>query len=405
MVRARRLLPAVLTLTAGCAVLAACTSDPGRPAAADPAATASAAPAGAPSPAASAQPRAVTLVATGDVLLHERLWDQAADDAERTGREPLDFAPMLAGIRPYVSGADLALCHLETPLASPGGPNEGYPSFAAPPQILPALVATGYDACTTASNHSFDQGAAGIDRTLDALDAAGVAHAGTARSRAEAGRTTIVTAGGVKVALLSFTYGFNGGGGDAWRAAVIDDDRITAAARRARERGAEVVVLSLHWGTEYQHEPNRQQLKLARELARVPDIDVIIGHHAHVVEPIERIGDTWVVYGLGNLIAWHGTPVAANAEGMLVRFTFTERPGGADAAGDGGAQFDVTRAEYEPLLVAREPPIRLLDVPVALSTGAYGSSTKARLSTALQRTAEVVTSRGAAADGLTRISP
>ena len=260
---------------------------------------------------------------------------------------------------------------------------------------MPALKATGYDACTTGSNHTFDAGAAGVDRTLDALDAGGLAHAGSARSAAEAARTTIVDAGGTKVAVVSYTYGFNGSsypGGDRWRANVIDADRILAAARQARKRGAEIVVVALHWGTEYRHDPSAQQRELAPRLARSTDVDVLIGHHAHVVQPIERIGRTWVVYGLGNLIAWHSTPGPANAEGLLVRFTFTE---------SGNGRFAATAAEYEPLLVARDEPIRLLDVREALETRSYGSSSAARLRTALLRTTKVVTSRGAAEDGLT----
>jgi poly-gamma-glutamate synthesis protein (capsule biosynthesis protein) len=98
-----------------------------------------------------------------------------------------------------------------------------------------------------------------------------------------------------------------------------------------------------------------------------------------------------VVYGLGNLLAWHSTPGPANAEGLLVRFTFAEGTPG---------RFTVTGAEYEPLLVARDAPIRLLDVREALATRSYGSSTEGRLRTALERTEEVVTSRGGVADGL-----
>ncbi len=104
-----------------------------------------------------------------------------------------------------------------------------------------------------------------------------------------------------------------------------------------------MVVLSLHWGTEYAQRPSRQQFDLAPRLARSPDLDVIISHHAHVVEPIQRIGRTWVVHGLGNLLAWHSTPGDANAEGLLVRFTFTE----------GAGRFAVSKAEYEPIMVAR----------------------------------------------------
>ena len=102
------------------------------------------------------------------------------------GRTGYDFAPMFASVKPVVSAADLAICHMETPLGPADGPFSGYPSFSVPPQVATGLADLGYDSCSTASNHSLDQGEAGVARTLDALDAAGIRHAGTARSPAEA---------------------------------------------------------------------------------------------------------------------------------------------------------------------------------------------------------------------------
>jgi poly-gamma-glutamate synthesis protein (capsule biosynthesis protein) len=345
------------------------------------------------------RPREFTLVASGDVLLHERLWRQAEADAARSGTAAMDFTPQLANIAPVVSTADLAVCHLEVPLAPSGGPYSGYPTFSGPPQVVTALLDTGYDACTTASNHTFDAGADGIERTLAALDAAGLAHAGSARTPEEAGRTTIVdvatTEGPVRVALLSYTYGFNGipyPNGDTWRANEIDEARILADATGARGQGAEVVVVAMHWGTEYDHEPNEQQLTLAPRLIGSPDIDLVLGHHAHVVQPVENIGGEWVVYGMGNLMANHAEPEGPKAEGVLLRFTFRE-----DLA---GGRFTTTRAEYLPLYQTYEFPVEVLDVPAALASGDTGTATVPRLETALARTAEIVTARGAAAHGL-----
>lgn len=344
-------------------------------------------------------PRTVTLVATGDLLLHERLWKQAGDDAAATGAPEMDYAPMLGAVAPYVSAADLAVCHLETPLAPAGGPYAGYPLFSAPPSIVTALDALGYDACSTASNHVFDQGAAGLARTLDTLDAAGLAHAGSARTPEEAATTTMLDVAGVDVALLSFTYGFNGipyPGGETWRAPLIDAGAITAAAAAARTRGAQIVVVALHWGTEYRQGPDQLQLEVAPAVAASPDVDLVIGHHAHVVQPVEKLGRTWVAYGLGNLVAAHREPGEPRSEGLLVRFTFTEQPGP-------GGRFEATAAEYLPLLVTDPFPVRVLDVPAALAAGAYGSTTRERLETALARTTAVVESRGGVAAGLRRL--
>ena len=340
-----------------------------------------------------------TLVATGDVLLHEPLWDQARADAQASGNAGLDFRPLLAGVAPLVGGADLAVCHLETPVAESVATAHGYPAFSVPPEIAPALADTGFDACTTASNHTFDRGAAGVDRTLAALDAAGIRHAGSARDPAEAAATTLLPAGDATVALLSYTFGFNGvppPDGQAWRSNPIEEGRILADAARARAVGADVVVVAMHWGDEYDPAPNAQQQSLGPALVRSPDVDLVLGHHAHVVQPIEAIDGEWVVYGMGNMVARHGTQGAPNQEGLLVRFTFTEGPHG----------WRVTQAEYAALLVVLPgPPIRVVDAGATLAggspTAAAGDPTlRARLQTAWDRTTATVDGRGARAQGL-----
>lgn len=370
-------------------VLAACTG--GSQPATEPAPTLTETPTPTPTP--TPERRTFTLVGTGDVLLHERVWLQAERDAAETGNGVLDFTPQLANIAPIVSDADLAICHLEVPLAPADGPYEGYPTFSGPPQVVSALDATGYDACSTASNHTFDQGAGGVTRTLDALDAAGIAHAGSARTPSEAEQTTMVdvetTEGPVKVGLLSYTYGFNGipyPASETFWANEIDEQEILADAATARQRGAEVVVVALHWGTEYDHDPNSQQAEVAPRLIGAPDIDLLLGHHAHVVQPIENIGGKWVVYGMGNLMANHAEPEGPKSEGLLTRFTFTEDlPTG---------RFAITAAEYLPLYQTYEPPVEVLVVPAAIVSGQTGTTTVARLEQALTRTTEVVTSRG-----------
>jgi poly-gamma-glutamate capsule biosynthesis protein CapA/YwtB (metallophosphatase superfamily) len=323
----------------------------------------------------------VTVVATGDVLLHERMWTTARRDGEN-GR--WDFAPLMSSVKPLVQKADLAIAHLETPLARDGGPYHGYPLFQGPPQIATALKQTGYDLCTTASNHSFDGGAAGVDRTLNALDKVGLKHAGTARSRAEAEQITIVDVGGVKVASLSFTFGFNGlpyPNGETWRAGKISAKTIKLKAQEARDRGADLVLVSCHWGTEYSNKLNDQQREVAPQLLADSNIDLVIGHHAHVVQPMEQIDGKWVAYGLGNLVAAHREPNSPKAEGLLARFTFTR-------TGDRWT----TAAEYAPLLMTDDLPVRVLDVRREL---AKDTARRSRLELAQRRTTATVTALGA----------
>lgn len=343
-------------------------------------------------------PRQITVLGSGDVLLHSGLWRQAQRDARAAGGSGYDFRPMLAGVAATVSAADLAICHLETPLGTPGGPFSGYPIFNVPPQIAPALRDTGYDACSTASNHTLDKGEAGIRRTLDALDAAGLRHTGSARTVAEAAKPTILDVRGVRVALLSYTFSFNGlrrPAGRAWVANLLDLRSVRTAARRARSAGAEVVILSVHWGTEYQHTPNSQQRSLARELLGKSDVDLILGHHAHVVQPFERIGTGWVAYGLGNHLSWQSFSNGTR-DGVLARFALTETAPG---------RFTVTRAEALPTLMSLDRgPARLLEIPTALRQPGLPDWQRRACRASWQRSAGHLRSRGGPAAGLIVVS-
>jgi len=291
------------------------------------------------------------VVASGDVLLHSGLWR----DAAATGRRGYDFAPLFKDIAPVVRAADLAICHLETPVGRPGGPFSGYPIFTVPPQIAPALRSTGYDACSTASNHSLDGGTAGVDRTLDALDAAGIRHTGTARSAAEAARPTIYDVHGVRVGHVSYTFGFNGltePKDKPWLANELDVAALLRQAHNARAAGAEFVIASIHWGTEYVHDPDALQRQVARRVLRSPDVDLILGHHAHVVQPFERIGSEWVAYGLGNHVSGQSFSFDTR-DGTMARFTIAEVAPG---------RFQVARAEALPTwMLLGSGPARVLD--------------------------------------------
>jgi poly-gamma-glutamate capsule biosynthesis protein CapA/YwtB (metallophosphatase superfamily) len=337
-----------------------------------------------------------TVVASGDVLVHGPIAQQAAADAQLSGAVPYDFRPMLAAVKPVVSGADLAICHMETPIAPTGGPYSYYPTFSVPPQILGALADTGYDTCSTSSNHTLDKGAAGVTRTLQGMDTVGLKHTGSARSAAEAASPDIIVVKGVRVAQLSYSYGFNGTSVPAdqpWLANQIDPDAIIAAAQQAKQAGADVVILSLHWGTENQHAPTPQQQALADRLLADPSIDLIIGCHAHVTQPFQVLHGKWVVYGMGNLIARHDQPTSGNTSGLLARFTFTQ---GTDG------KWRVNRAEYVPTYVDLGPPIRLVDLPVALAGNAIPARLRTIYAQSVMGTDSVVASLGARANGLTR---
>jgi poly-gamma-glutamate synthesis protein (capsule biosynthesis protein) len=278
------------------------------------------------------------------------------------------------------------------------GDHTGNPAFKMPPQVADGLAATGYDACSTASNHSLDDGAAGVRRTLDALDLAGVRHAGSARTEQEAYVPTLLRAGNAMVAHLAYTYGTDGfpmPQGQPWSVNLIDRDRILADARAARKAGADVVVVSLHWGTEWQEQPDTQQTTLSRELTASrtdgrPDIDLILGTHARVPQAYEKVNGTWVVYGMGDQIAGEmfnrqGLQDSRGNESTLARFTF------APPARKGN-RWEVTKAEFVPQLFDIDSG-RVVDINAALAQGADLAGVRDRIR-------DVVLSRGAAHDGL-----
>jgi hypothetical protein len=348
--------------------------------------------------------RGFTLLASGDILPHSSIIDRAAADA---GGQGFDFRPMLKGAAAAVSRADLAICHMETVYGQNGGPYTGYPSFKSPPEVATALRATGFDSCSTASNHTLDDGAPGIGRTLDALDRAGVAHAGSARSSKEASRPTLLRAGkgkdAAKVAHLAYTYGTNDiplPAGQPWAVNLIDKDRIVADARKARKAGADVVVVSLHWGTEWQDAPDDVQLGLGRELTASasggrPDIDLILGTHAHVPQAYEKVNGTWIVYGMGDQVAGamvnhEGAQDPRANESSMGRFTF-------EPPAKSGERWAVRKAEFIPQWFDPEA-----GRVVALGPAAGGRATGdgGRLREIRERIQGVVLSRGAAQDGL-----
>ena len=269
-------------------------------------------------------PASFTILAAGDLLAHQPVNARAHADARAAGRQGYDFAPMLARIAPEITAADLAICHVETPLSRDDAHLTGFPRFNSPHEIATALAGAGFDGCSTASNHSVDQGLAGVTATLDALDAEHLGHAGTARSAAEQQRIDTYTVRGVRVAHLSYTYGTNGlpvPAGAPWAVNLTSVPTILAEAHRARQQGAAFVVVSMHWGEEYQVTPSAEQQAQAAALLASPDVDLILGDHVHVQQPVRELGGKYVVYGLGNLLS-NQSPAAGlrpqTQDGVLV---------------------------------------------------------------------------------------
>ncbi|WP_405677322.1 CapA family protein [Streptomyces sp. NBC_00868] len=380
----------LLSAAAGCSAAGGSTparlADSGGPAAASTAAGAPAA-------------KGFTLVASGDVLPHTSVIQRAANDAGGDGH---DFKPMFSGVKSVVSGADLALCHMETIYGEEDGPFSGYPAFVSPPSVADALKDTGYDGCSTASNHTLDDGADGLRRTLDRFDKVGLKHAGSARTAAEAATVTTYTAGSAKVAHLAYTYDTNGyplPQGQPWAVKLMEQDKIVADARAARKAGADVVLVSLHWGTEWQTDPDEKQLSLGKALTASqtggrPDIDMILGTHAHIPQAYEKVNGTWIIYGMGDQVAgemfnYSGARDMRGNYGSIGRFTFAP-PAAA------GQRWQVTKAQFVPQMMDLSIG-RVVNLPAALAKDPDQSDYE----TARDEISEAVLGRGAAKDGLT----
>ncbi len=277
-------------------------------------------------------PRSFTIAAAGDIIPHGML--VAAADAYLSG-PGFDFTPMMADIEPWVAEADLAICHMEGTLSATNEGLSGYPFFVGPREMADAIAAAGWDTCSTASNHSLDAGWTGIVDTLAVLDDAGLGHAGTARTPEER-FPTMYQVNGVTVGHLSYSYGTNGlplPADRPWAMNLIDADAILADAAWAREHGSEFTIVSLQWGVEYYVPATPAQRALAEILLASDDIDLILGHHAHIVQPIDRINDKYVVYGMGNHLSnqfsrW-GPEYFATEDGLMVRVQVSERDDGS----------------------------------------------------------------------------
>jgi len=317
-------------------------------------------------------PRTASIVMGGDLLWHNTVWHSAAEDHRRTGRGTrYDWDPMFADLKPLIESADVAICHSEVPFAAAGAPSESYPVFAAPRSIAPWIASMGWDACTTASNHSWDQGFDGVTTTARLFEANGIPYVGTFRGEAERERPVILTtADGVEVGIVAATYGLNGfvTPEDQWWAVSqtteIRDDLLDQASR-ARATGADIVIAHVHWGTEYDHLPNDDQVALADALTASPDVDLVLGEHAHVVQPITKVNGKWVVYGFGNMVAQNEVERPDAYEGITIDFELTEQP-------DGG--WLVSRAAYVPTQWGHYRPgnpIRIVD-----ATGAHLASVR-----------------------------
>lgn len=253
--------------------------------------------------AASAASAGGRFVFIGDVMAHDAQLEAAK------GRDGYEFGYQFARVRPLFDDA-FVTANLETVFAGPksGEGYTGYPMFNTPDQLADALVSSNVRGVTVANNHILDRREAGLARTLDVLDKVGLAWCGAKRKKSDAYEPMIIEHDGVKVAVVSLTYGTNvppKNGAEA-SAAVISERNVRDAMARARAASADLIAACLHWGIEYVYEPRKADVRTA-ELCIAEGADMVIGTHPHVLQPIEvrHVGGKprVIAWSLGNFIS------------------------------------------------------------------------------------------------------
>lgn len=292
------------------------------------------------------EPTVAHLMVAGDVMSHMPITNDAY--IESTGE--YDYSHMLRDAAEQLAGADYAVANLETVLA--GGPDySGFPAFNSPDALAYDVKAAGFDLLSTANNHTRDRGVQGIFRTLDVLDEAGLAHVGTYRSKEERdGNSGIYVAdvGGISAAFLSYTYGLNGYQISSEYSYAVnlfnldyyttlstpDYDLLRADLEAARALDTDLIAVIIHWGVEYQDQPNPYQTSMAEFLVG-QGADLVLGGHPHVLQPCETItAEGWdgreregfVCYSLGNFISNQHDPAPATQTTAVLDLELTKDP-------------------------------------------------------------------------------
>ena len=250
-----------------------------------------------------------TLTAIGDVMCHNTQYMDAYDSNTGT----YDFSYVFDNISSYTKTADICIGNLETSFAGEDRGYSNYPTFNSPDSLADSLKRIGVDVLSTAGNHALDMGFSGLSRTIDVLDKADISLLGTYKTQEDQDKVLIKYVKGVKIAFINYTYGTNGisvPSDKKFCINLIDKDLIKKHIETAKNQNADIIVACMHWGTEYQTKQNSEQKELADFLFQ-NGVNVIIGNHPHVIQPMEKrtvtledgsTRDGFVAYALGNFI-------------------------------------------------------------------------------------------------------
>ncbi len=236
-----------------------------------------------------------TLVFGGDVMLARHVQEKQMEKGS--------FACAFSNIADYFSRADLAVVNLESPLTDKGPyPRAGF-IFKAREENIAGLKSAGIDAVFLANNHFGDAGSYGMDFTFQFLSGEGIEFVGAGQNKSEAYQGKIIKVGNLRVGLVNQSYNVPYYAATDKRPgiAVLDLERLEQEIVALKNKGADIIIASLHGGIEYVRHPNQDQIVFARTAIEA-GADLVIGHHPHWIQTIEKYRGKYIFYSLGNLI-------------------------------------------------------------------------------------------------------
>ena len=261
----------------------------------------------------------LNLVMVGDALIHEAVYNDAKKDYG------YDFKPMLEEMKPIISSFDLEYYNQETIL---GGTELGlstYPRFNSPYEVGDAFLDAGFNVVSLANNHTLDRGEQAIQNSCNYWKDKKVALAGSYCSNEDRNEVKIYEKNGIKYTILSYTTTTNGirvPEGKEYLVNVYSPEKVKADVEKYKGK-VDLIMVAMHWGQEYTHSPVSEQKEIANYLASL-GVNIVIGAHPHVVEPIEFIDKTLVIYSLGNFLS--SQRGIEKLTGLMASCTITKDP-------------------------------------------------------------------------------
>ena len=265
----------------------------------------------------------ISLLFIGDIMGHdEQIWS-----AENRETHLYNYDDVFQYIKPVIAGADIAIANFEVTLGGP--PYTGYPQFSSPADLAVACKKAGIDFLVTANNHAADRGKKGIISTINKLDSIGIPHTGTFLNSSCRDSLTplMIHKNGTSIALLNYTFSTNGIiVPEPVIVNMLDKELITRDINEAKDKNADIIILFLHWGTEYDTIPSKTQTDLAEYFQSI-GADMVIGSHPHVLQKMVRtknnvtVNNDVVIYPLGNFVSNQRKPKTDG--GSMVRIELT----------------------------------------------------------------------------------